>query len=131
MSDPIPPAEIAVRTSRSSGPGGQHANTSDTRVEATWDVESSEALTEQQRERVIARLGPVVRAVAEDTRSQSRNRELAIARLQAKVASALVVARPRRPSRPSRSAVERRLAGKRRQSLRKQQRRMRPDRDDE
>ena len=75
-----------MRTSRSGGPGGQHANTSDTRVEATWDATSSDALTEQQRERVIARLGPTVRAVAEDTRSQSRNRELAVARLQAKVA---------------------------------------------
>jgi ribosome-associated protein len=100
-------------------------------VEVTWDAASSGALTQEQRERLIARIGPVVRAVAEDTRSQSRNRELAIARLQAKVANALVVARARRPSRPSRAAIERRLAGKRRQSLRKQQRRVRPDRDDE
>ena len=131
MSDPVPLREIAVRTSRSGGPGGQHANTSDTRVAAIWDVASSGALTEEQRQRIVARLGPVVRAVAEDTRSQTRNRELAIGRLQAKVASALVVARHRRPSRPSRASVERRLAGKRRQSLRKQNRRMRPDRDDE
>ena len=131
MSDPVPVAEMTVRTSRSSGPGGQHANTSDTRVEVSWNAAASDALTAEQRERIVSRLGSVVRAVAEDTRSQTRNRELAVARLQAKVASALHVARHRRPSRPSRASVERRLAGKRRRSLRKQERRMRQDRDEE
>ncbi len=118
-----------MKVSRSGGPGGQHANTSETRVELAWDVTSSAAVTEAQRALLLDRLGPVVRAVAEDTRSQARNRDLAFERLAAKVAAALVVARTRRPTRPSRGAVERRLAAKRRTGERKRGRR--PDSPDD
>jgi ribosome-associated protein len=106
-------SEIRFRTSRSSGPGGQHAQKTETRVEALFDVESSPSLTEKQKERVIRRAGPVLRAAAEDERSQLRNRELALERLVASLREALRVRRPRLASRPPRRAVEERLAAKR------------------
>jgi len=122
----IPLAEVELRTSRSSGPGGQHANVTASRVEAVFDVAASRALTAEQKERVIARLGPVVRATAQDTRSQTRNRELALQRLRSRLASALVVQRPRRPTKPTAAGRRRRLDAKRRRGERKQSRR-RPD----
>ena len=125
----VPQDEVVVKLSRSGGPGGQHANTSETRVELVWDVAASAAPTEAQRVLLVERLGPVVRAVAEDTRSQARNKDLAFERLAAKVAAALVVARPRRATRPSRGAVERRLQAKRRTSENKRNRRSRPPED--
>jgi len=109
----IPLAEITLRASRSSGPGGQHANTSETRVEATFDVEASETLTAAQKRRVVAKLGPVVRAVAQDERSQARNRELALERLAARLAEGLRVERARLPTRPTEAARRRRLEAKR------------------
>jgi ribosome-associated protein len=119
----IPLAEVDLRTSRSSGPGGQHANVTASRVEAVFDVEASRSLTEEQKRRVTARLGPVVRATAQDTRSQTRNRELALQRLRARLASALVVQRPRRPTKPTAAARRKRLDAKRRRGERKQARR--------
>ena len=92
----IPLREIELRASRSSGPGGQHANVTESRIEAVFDVRASTALSEAQRERVSARLGPVVRAIAQDARSQARNRELALERLRDRLAQALAVRRPRR-----------------------------------
>jgi ribosome-associated protein len=112
----LPLAEIEIRVSRSSGPGGQHAQKSETRVEAVFDVEASEALTEAQKRRVIGRAGPVLRAVAQDERSQARNRELAVDRLVVKLREALAVPRRRVPTAPTAAARERRLAGKRRRA---------------
>lgn len=122
----VPVDEVVVKVSRSGGPGGQHANTSETRVELAWDVAGSAGLSDHQRALLLERLGPVVRAVAEDTRSQARNREIAFERLAAKVDAALVVARPRRKTRPSRGAVQRRLEAKKRTSERKRNRRAAP-----
>ena len=119
----IPRSEIELRFSRSSGPGGQHAQKSDTRVEAVFDVERSEALSEAQKRRVLAKAGPVVRAVAQDERSQWRNRELALERLADSLREALKVRRRRRATRPSKAAVERRLEQKRRRSQLKRRRR--------
>ncbi len=119
----LPLAEIRLRVSRSSGPGGQHANTAETRVEATFDVASSAALTEAQKRRVIAKSGPVLRAVAQDERSQARNRELAVERLVARLAEALHVERRRVPTRPTRGATEERLAAKKRRGTVKRLRR--------
>jgi ribosome-associated protein len=119
----LPVSEIEIRVSRSSGPGGQHAQKSSTRVEASFDVESSSALTDVQRRRVIARAGPVVRAVAQDERSQARNRELAVERLVAKLREALAVPRRRVPTRPSPAARKRRLEEKRRRARTKTLRR--------
>ena len=119
----IPLGEIELRTSRSSGPGGQHAQKSETRVEAVFDVVASSALTDAQKRRVIARRGPVVRAVAQDERSQARNRELALERLAGELREALHVRRVRRPTAPSRQAVERRLETKRRRAQAKRLRR--------
>jgi ribosome-associated protein len=116
-------SEIELRTSRSSGPGGQHANVTESRVEAVFDVRASAALTETQRERVMARLGPVVRAIAQDARGQARNRELALDRLEARLASALAVRRTRTATKPTRASRERRIDAKRRRSVRKAQRR--------
>jgi ribosome-associated protein len=110
----LDPDEIELRVSRSSGPGGQHANTAETRVEAVFDVEASASLSPAQKRRVVGRAGPVLRAVAQDERSQSRNRELAVERLVAKLADALRVERRRVPTRPSSAARERRLTDKRR-----------------
>ena len=122
------PDEIELRVSRSSGPGGQHANKAETRVEAVFDVEASASLSPTQKRRVVARAGPVLRAVAQDERSQSRNRELAVERLVAKLAEALRVERRRVATRPTRAAEERRLAEKRRRA---QVKRTRAQPDDE
>ena len=119
----IPLSEVELRFSRSSGPGGQHAQKSDTRVEAVFDVEASAALSEAQKRRVVSRVGPVVRAVAQDERSQWRNRELAYERLAETLREALRVRRSRRPTRPPKAAVERRLDQKRRRSDTKRLRR--------
>ncbi len=118
----IPPEEIELRVSRSSGPGGQHANTSETRVEAVFDVEASASLTDRQKHRVVAKAGPVLRAVAQDERSQARNRELAVERLVARLADALHVERKRIPTRPSEAARRRRIEAKRRRSTVKRNR---------
>jgi ribosome-associated protein len=123
----IPRAEIELRFSRSSGPGGQHAQKSDTRVEAIFDVERSVGLTETQKRRVVTRAGPVLRAVAQDERSQWRNRELATERLVEALREALRVPRPRRPTKPTKSSVEKRLERKRRRSNVKRLRRPPPD----
>jgi ribosome-associated protein len=122
----IPLGEVVLRVSRSSGPGGQHANVTESRVEAVFDVFASEALTDVQKRRVAARSGPVVRASAQDARSQARNRELALERLEGRLAAALRVRRARTPTRPTRASRERRLDAKRRQGERKRDRR-RPD----
>jgi ribosome-associated protein len=119
----VPLGEIELRFSRSSGPGGQHAQKSETRVEALFDVEASEALTEAQKRRVLARAGPVIRAVAQDERSQWRNRELAIERVAAQLRDALRVERRRVATQPTAAAVERRLDEKRRRAERKRLRR--------
>ena len=110
----LPRTEIELRTSRSSGPGGQHAQKSETRVEAVFDVEASSALTVAQKRRVLAKTGPVLRAVAQDERSQLRNRELATERLVAVLRAALRVERRRVPTKPTKASRERRLEGKRR-----------------
>lgn len=114
---------MTFRFSRSSGPGGQHAQKSETRVEAVFDVEDSQALTETQKRRVISRAGPVLRAIAQDERSQLRNRELALDRLVAQLREALRVERKRVPTKPSAAARERRLERKRRRSDTKRLRR--------
>jgi ribosome-associated protein len=125
----IPLAEIELRTSRSSGPGGQHANVTASRVEAVFDVEASATLDEGQRTRLREKLGSVVTAVAQDTRGQTRNRELALKRLAEKLAAGLRVPRRRRATRPTRASRQRRLDQKRRSGERKRQRR-RPSGDD-
>ena len=112
----IPLREIQVRFTRSGGPGGQHANTSDTRVEVTFDVAASESLGPRQRERLLAKVGAEVRAVAADERSQSRNRELALRRLAERIERALRVEKPRTATRPTRASKERRLQAKKRRS---------------
>jgi ribosome-associated protein len=116
-------SEIAFRFSRSSGPGGQHAQKSSTRVEALFDVEESTGLTARERALVLERLGPVVRAVAQDERSQLRNRELATDRIVEQLREATRVRRPRRPTSPTKAATERRLEGKRRRGATKRLRR--------
>ena len=118
----LPLSDVDFRTSRSSGPGGQHAQKTETRVEALLDVERSTALSEMQKRRVINRMGPVLRAIAQDERSQARNRDLAVERLVAQLREALRVPRKRRPTKPSKAAVQRRLDEKRRRSRLKQQR---------
>ena len=119
----LPLSDVRFRTSRSSGPGGQHAQKSETRVEAVFDVESSEALTDAQKRRVLAKAGPVLRAIAQDERSQLRNRELALERLVEQLRAALRVERKRVPTRPTAAARERRLEQKRRRSETKRLRR--------
>jgi ribosome-associated protein len=119
----IPLAEVTLRTSRSSGPGGQHANVTASRVEASFDVASSRSLSEAQRERLLARAGPRGVAVAQDERSQARNRELALERLTARLREALAVPRPRRATRPTAASRARRLEQKRRAGARKLERR--------
>jgi ribosome-associated protein len=131
MSDPlyvneqveIPAAELIVRTSRSTGSGGQHANVTDSRVEVSFDVAGSSSLPEWARSRLLERLGSRVTAVAQDERSQLRNREIARSRLAQRLRAALERPRPRRPTRPSPTARERRLDAKRRQGQRKHERR--------
>lgn len=122
----LPLSEIELRTSRSSGPGGQHANVTASRVEAIFDVEASRTLAEEQRRRLRERLGPVVTAVAQDARGQARNRELALGRLGAKIAGGLRVRRRRRPTRPTSSSRRRRLEQKRRTAEKKRGRRRPP-----
>jgi ribosome-associated protein len=122
----LPLAEVELRTSRSSGPGGQHANVTASRVEAVFDVESSQALDEGQRAQLLERLGPVVTAVAQDARGQARNRELALQRLAQKIAAGLRVQRKRRPTRPSRASKQRRLDQKQRNAKKKRERRRPP-----
>jgi ribosome-associated protein len=119
----IPLAEIVLRASRSSGPGGQHANVTASRVEASFDVRASTALSESQRERLLARAGERVTAVAQDARSQTRNRELALTRLSERLERALAVPRKRRPTRPTAASRERRLQAKHRDATRKRERR--------
>lgn len=119
----IPLSEVMLRASRSSGPGGQHANVTASRVEAVFDVAASPSLDEGQRARLVARCGPVVTAVAQEARGQARNRELALQRLAGKIAAGLTVPRRRRPTRPSRASRQRRLEQKRRTGERKQARR--------
>jgi ribosome-associated protein len=119
----LPLSEVELRFSRSSGPGGQHANTSETRVEAILDVEASSALTEAQKRRVLAKAGPTLRAIAQDERSQLRNRELAIDRLVEQLRQALKVERRRVATKPTRAARERRLETKKRRSQTKKLRR--------
>ena len=120
----VPLWEIELRVSRSSGPGGQHADKTESRVEAVFDVEASTALSDVQKRRVMARTGPVLRAVAQDERSQLRNRELAIDRLVARLAEALRVERKRVPTKPSRAAKEQRLESKKRRGAVKRLRRV-------
>ena len=119
----LPLSEVELRFSRSSGPGGQHANTSETRVEAILDVESTSALTDAQRRRVLAKAGPTLRAIAQDERSQLRNRELAIERLVEQLRQALKVERRRVATKPTKASRERRLETKKRRSQTKKLRR--------
>ena len=124
----IPLGEIEMRTSRSSGPGGQHANVTASRVEAVFDVAASASLDEDQKRRVTARFGPIVRATAQDTRSQTRNRELALERLRARLSGALVVQRPRRPTKPTAASRRKRADAKRhRGEVKRARRRPGPD----
>ena len=122
----IPLSEVDLRASRSSGPGGQHANVTASRIEAVFDVEASASLSSAQRARLRQRHGRQVLAVAQDARSQARNRQLALERLRAKLRAALATPKPRRKTRPTRAARERRREQKRRTSARKHERR-RPD----
>ncbi|MET0731286.1 MAG: alternative ribosome rescue aminoacyl-tRNA hydrolase ArfB [Solirubrobacterales bacterium] len=126
----IPDNEIELRASRSSGPGGQHANVTASRIEAVFDIERSSVLDEEQKRRLRARFGPRVTAVAQDARSQARNRELAVERLRERIAGALRPRKRRRPTRATAAARERRLASKRRRSEVKRQRRRPPAPDD-
>ncbi len=119
----VPLREVELRTSRSSGPGGQHANVTASRVEAVFDVVASSALSEVQKQRVIARAGERITAVAQDARGQARNRELALERLRDKLVNALAVPRDRKPTKPTRAAKQRRLESKQRASERKRRRR--------
>jgi ribosome-associated protein len=119
----LPLSEVEMRVSRSSGPGGQHAQKSSTRVEAVFDVERSEALSEAQKRRVVSKAGPVLRALAQDERSQLRNRELALERLVEKLRTALAVPRRRVATKPTAAARERRLTQKRQRSRTKTLRR--------
>ena len=123
----LPLTEIELRFSRSSGPGGQHANTAESRVEAILEVEASSALTDVQKKRVIAKSGPTLRAVAQDERSQWRNRELAVERLVEQLREALKVRRRRIATKPTRASRERRLESKKRRSTTKRLRRRPPD----
>ena len=118
----VPLAEIAVRASRSSGPGGQHANVTASRIQAAFDVEASAALSDTQKQRIISKLGPRVVAIAQDERSQAQNRELALERLAERLTAALYVPPARRPTRPTRASVERRHDDKRIQAERKRRR---------
>jgi ribosome-associated protein len=121
----IPLRDIEIRASRSSGPGGQHANVTASRIEASFDVAAASTLTDGQKARVAARAGPRVVAVAQDARSQARNRELALERLRARLAVALAVPRPRTPTGPSRAVRARRMAAQRLRGERKRARRER------
>jgi ribosome-associated protein len=126
----IPLEELEWRFSGSGGPGGQHANTSNTRVEVRFDVAASPSLTPSQRARLLERLGPVVRVIAVDSRSHARNRELALSRLRERLAAALRTSRRRRATKPTAAARRRRVEAKRRRGDLKRQRRMRPGPED-
>ncbi|HMT05344.1 MAG TPA: alternative ribosome rescue aminoacyl-tRNA hydrolase ArfB [Solirubrobacterales bacterium] len=119
----IPITEITLRASRSSGPGGQHANVTASRIEAVFEVSRSFVLSETQKARITRKLGPVVTAISQDARSQTRNRDLALERLEGKLAAALAVPRRRRATRPTRASKQKRLDSKRRQSEKKRDRR--------
>ena len=119
----IPLTEVVIRASRSSGPGGQHANVTASRIEVSFDVAASESLTDDQKRRIVSRTGPVVRAVAQEARSQARNREMALLRLEERLRRALTVQRRRTPTKPTRGSRERRLSAKKRQGERKRDRR--------
>jgi ribosome-associated protein len=123
----LPRSEIELRTSRSSGPGGQHAQKSETRVEAVFDVEASNALSDAQKRRVVAKAGPVLRAIAQDERSQLRNKDRATERLVESLREALKVPRRRVPTKPSAASRERRLEQKKRRSQVKRLRQQPPD----
>jgi ribosome-associated protein len=123
----VPLSEIEIRASRSSGPGGQHANVTASRIEASFDVRASSVLSEAQKERISSKLGPRVTAVAQDARSQARNRELALERLAQRLRAALHVPRPRTKTRPTAAARRRRLDDKRRRGETKRSRRRPPD----
>jgi len=123
----VPLSDVAIRVSRSSGPGGQHANVTESRVEAVFDVHASAALDDRQRALILERLGPRPRGMAQDARGQSRNRELALERLRERLAGALREDPERRPTRPSRGARRRRLEDKRRAGERKATRRRPPE----
>jgi ribosome-associated protein len=125
----LPLDEVTLRASRSSGPGGQHANVTASRIEASFDVAASQTLSDEQKRRVTARCGPVVRAVAQDARSQTRNRALALERLADRLDRALHVQRPRRATKPTKASRTRRLDAKRRGAARKRDRR-RPSAED-
>jgi len=125
----IPISEILIRASRSSGPGGQHANVTASRIEAVFDVDASMVLSENQKARIRRKTGSPVTAIAQDARSQARNRDLALERLEEKLARALEVPKARRPTRPSRSAKQKRLTGKKIRSETKRNRR--PPKEDE
>jgi ribosome-associated protein len=122
----LPLSEIELRASRSSGPGGQHANVTASRIEAVFDVAASATLTDEHKRRLTRRLGPRVTAVAQDARSQARNRELALERLRTRLTDGLRQPKRRRATRPTTAAKERRLEGKRRRAERKRSR-QRPD----
>ncbi len=122
----IPLEEVELRASRSSGPGGQHANVTASRIEAVFDVAASNSLTDEQKRRIMARCGPRVTAVAQDARGQARNRELALERLRERLSKALHVQRSRRATKPTKASRERRLDAKRKRSDRKATRRRPP-----
>jgi ribosome-associated protein len=122
----VPISEIEIRASRSSGPGGQHANVTASRIEATFDVRNSSVLTDAQKARISAKVGPRVTAVAQDARSQARNRELALQRLAQRLRDALHVPRPRTKTKPTLGSKRRRLDDKRRRSQTKEGRRRPP-----
>jgi ribosome-associated protein len=126
----IPAGELRWRFSGSGGPGGQHANTSNTKVMLTWNIETSEALTDFQRTRLVSELGPVLRVVAVDERSQTRNRDLALERLRDRIRAALAIRARRWPTVPTKSSIDRRLETKRQRSERKIERRAGQDTDD-
>lgn len=125
----IPLDELEWRFTASGGPGGQHANRSNTRAEVRFDVVASPSLSDMHRARIVERLGPVVRVVADDERSQLRNRELALERLRARLAEALRVERTRRPTAPTRASTQRRLESKKRRGEVKRSRRPPPEPD--
>jgi ribosome-associated protein len=125
----IPLSEMTIRASRSSGPGGQHANVTASRVEVSFDVLGSPSLNETQRRRALARVGPRLVAIAQDERSQTRNRELALTRLSERLAKALIVPKHRRATKPTAASRERRLSAKRRATQRKRERRRPEDSD--
>jgi ribosome-associated protein len=112
----IPEGEIELRASRSSGPGGQHANVTASRIEAVFDIDASQTLSAEQKRRLRARFGPRVTAISQDARSQARNRETALARLRERIDEALRPRKPRRATKASRGSRERRLQSKRKRS---------------